>query len=209
MKEEKIDIEKTHNNIVEDMKNEIKKLKEDKANIEKRRNIIAEDLKKEIMIPMEERENTEQTNTITIQKMNCEITEMKKEKLVIHETHNDMVQRPKNELSELKSKVTAEEEINQTESTGVIQNNHDRQNRLESDNTISQNTSDDGNIDEAKKKQNRPIERIQTGMINSATYRRNQCFRCGSQDHLSGVVKVHVPQKLSTVKTSHVKFAKR
>ena len=49
---------------------------------------------------------------------------------------------------------------------------------------ISHSTADDGNIDESKKEQNKPIERIQTRMINSATYRRKQCFRCGSQDHL-------------------------
>ena len=97
LKEEKTDIEKTHNNTVEDMKNELKKLKEEK-------------------------ENTEQRNTITIQKMNYEITEMKKEKLAIQETHNNMVQSLRNELSELKSKVNPEEEINQTENTGVIQN---------------------------------------------------------------------------------------
>ena len=155
LKEEKTDIEKTHNNTVEDMKNELKKLKEEK-------------------------ENTEQRNTITIQKMNYEITEMKKEKLAIQETHNNMVQSLRNELSELKSKVNPEEEINQTENTGVIQNYKDRQN----DETISQSTSDEENIDESKKEQNRPIETIQTGTITSATYRRKQCFRCGSQDHL-------------------------
>ena len=184
LKEEKTDIEKTHNNIVEDMKNEIKKLKEEGTNIEKRHNTVAEDLKKEIMRLMEEKEITEQTNTINIQKMNYEITEMTKEKLTIQETHNDMVQILRNELSELKSKVNPEEEINRTESTGVIQNYQDRQNGVESDETISQSTSDEENIDESKKEQNRPTETIHTGMINSATYRRKKCFRCGSQDHL-------------------------
>ena len=142
-------------NVIKNMKEEIQRLKEEKTDIEKTHNNIVEDMKNEI-------------------------TGMKKEKLAIQETHNDMVQSLRNKLSELKSKVNPEEEINQTENTGVIQNYKDRQN----DETISQSTSDEENIDESKKEQNRPIETIQTGTITSATYRRKQCFRCGSQDHL-------------------------
>ena len=204
LKEEKTDIEKTHNNAVEDMKNEIKKLKEEKTNTEKRQNNLGEDMKKEIMKLKEEKENTEQTNTITIQKMNYEITQMKKEKLAIQETHNNMVQRLRNELSELKSKVNPEEEINQTENTGVIQNYKDRQN----DETISQSTSDEGNIYESKKEQNRPIDTIQTGMINNATYRRIQCFRCRSQDHLIRSCKSACTTELIVPSRQVVKFAK-
>ena len=157
-KQENETIEETPN-VIKNMKEEIQRLKEEKTDIEKTHNNIVEDMKNEI-------------------------TGMKKEKLAIQETHNDMVQRLRSELSELKSKVNPEEEINRTESTGVIQNYQDRQNGVESDETISQSTSDEENIDESKKEQNRPTETIHTGMINSATYRRKKCFRCGSQDHL-------------------------